>query len=162
MSESESRIAPDFLRSLPGAVKFARLGAMSFKSWLFFLFLQIFGAAWAIWLFASPISRQTAGLLAGIVFLLVGAFPFWALRNDPHKGRWILLWSAGLFLMISAVPIFALRLLYWGVEFNKIEVFGIPAYHLHSWSESFYLAMLVATFVDGVRFFLLKKVNRPK
>lgn len=135
---------------------------MNWKQWLLLLFLQAFGVFWAIWLFSSPISRNAAGLAAGIFFLLVALAPQWLLRKNESRTHWVVFWASLIFLVFSAVPILALRLLFWGDNFNEIVVMGVQASSLHSWSESFYLGMVVATFIDGFRFLFLKKIQGTK
>ncbi len=129
---------------------------MTFKKWLSVLILQIFGILWAIWVFSSPIPKHIAGLTAGGVFLLVGLVPVLLLLRNPHRGRWVIFWSAIIFLICSALPIFGLRLIYWGQEFNTIVVGSLHASKLHGWSQSFYLAMIISHLWDGLAVFLLK------
>jgi hypothetical protein len=130
---------------------------MSFRWWLSLLALQIFGVAWAILIFASPIPKSTAGLLAGGVFVLVGLYPLWLLRKESQRGRWVIFWSSLIFLLVSAVPILGLRLAFWGQDFSTLTLFGIKTPQLHAWSESFYMAMLISTLWDGFRHFILKR-----
>ena len=133
---------------------------MSLKQWLALLGLEIFGIAWAILVFASPMSKVTAGLLAGTVFLIVGLFPLWALRRNPQRWGWISFWSAVIFLIGSVLPILGLRLVFWGQDFNTIEIGAFKAAQLHAWSQSFYVGLLIATVLDGIRFFLLPKIKK--
>lgn len=133
---------------------------MSMKIWFMNLGLQIFSVLWAIWLFASPLDRKISGLLAGGLFLAVGLLPLWSLRRHSLRTRWIMFWAALLFLAFSALPIFGLRLIFWGQDFNTIEVGWLKAAQLHSWSSSMFMALLVATLIDGCRFYMIKrKVN---
>lgn len=135
---------------------------MRLRTWFGLLALQLFGVFWAVWMFSSPISRNAAGLAAGVVFLIVASAPLIILKNNPQRSRWVVFWAALIFLIFSALPILGLRIIFWGETFSQIEVAGMRAANLHSWSESIYLGMVIGTLWDGFRNFFLKKVHRTK
>ena len=93
-------------------------------------------------LFRIISEKQTAALIAGAGFillpLLILYFEFTGKKNKGHIAVILL------FLLSSAIPIFLLRVLNWGVDFSTLSLGGIPARTLHGISNVTYLAMLAS------------------
>lgn len=93
-----------------------------------------------IFIFKFVQDKPTAGLIAGIGFLILpGLFLFAEIKGAkrvPHMA------ALCIFLAGSAIPIFLLRILNWGAEFSTLSLFGFSAEFLHRLSNYFYLVML--------------------
>lgn len=107
-------------------------------------------------------NRQYAGLVAGAGFLII---PFYnigsewiGLRvNNMIKMRII---SSILFVIISALPIFLLRVFNWNIPFDEIQT-GLPlsGRDLHSLSNYIYILMLLIYAITA--FIEAFKENKP-
>lgn len=127
---------------------------MKLWQWVVSLSLQVFGILWAIWIFASPMDRSLAGLIAGSGFVIVGLWPAWVFRKQAGALRCVMFWTTWGFLLFGVFPIFAMRLLNWGEPFDDLQLMNLTGRDLHRWSESLYTGLIVATLWDGVRFFV--------
>lgn len=103
----------------------------------------------AIWvivvgaLFSLIQEKQVAGIIAGIGFIFIPVvFLFSEMRQA--KKNIIHLSTLGLFLIASALPIFFLRVLNWGVEFKDLSLLGISAEQLHRSSNILYSFMFLS------------------
>lgn len=94
--------------------------------------------------------RQTAGVLAGALFTLVFSSIFVIEVRKPAPWTRFTLYGVGLFLASSALPIFLLRLIYWGKPWSDVSIFGIAATELHFISSRVYVAMMICFFVDSM------------
>ena len=87
--------------------------------------------------------KQVAAVIAGIGFLL---WPTMFLVNEFKKSTLNRV-HAGLlllFLVCSALPVFFLRVLNWGVDFNTLSFLGISGPVIHKFSNYFYLMMMAS------------------
>ena len=96
-------------------------------------------------LFRFIADRQLAAVFAGSGFILL---PLWVLYSEIVGSRnrfhiFVVLF----FLLTSALPVFLLRVLNWGVEFGTLSIIGISAATLHRTSNFTYLAMLVSALI---------------
>lgn len=102
-------------------------------------------------LFRLMPDRQVAATLAGIGFV------FWPvlflvseyLRRPALNTSHIIVLSV--FLLFSAMPIFLLRVLNWGVPFDQLSFMGIPGSVIHKVSNYIYILMLVSAIYHYVR-----------
>ncbi|MBY0555521.1 hypothetical protein K2P97_13400 [bacterium] len=86
--------------------------------------------------------RQIAATIAGAGFILLpSAFLFSELSHTKHVWH---LFTLGFFLAMSAFPIFGLRVLNWGVEFDTLSILGVPAYFLHKISSYLYFLIILS------------------
>ena len=92
--------------------------------------------------------RQTAALIAGMGFIfLPGLFLFLELRAAQKSKIHIM--ALCLFLVVSALPIFLLRVIYWGENFSTLTLFGIPATNLHQISNFIFLVVMISCFYNS-------------
>ena len=88
--------------------------------------------------------KEVASLFAGVGFILI---PIFLLYSRRHEVRSSPFWCFSViqFLLLFAVPIFTLRILYWGTPFQDISVNGFqPTEFLHKGANMSYLVMLLA------------------
>lgn len=86
--------------------------------------------------------RQMAATFAGAGFILLPVvFLISELKNARHG---LHLFTLGFFLVVSAFPIFGLRILNWGVEFDSLSIIGIQAHFLHKISSYIYMLIVLS------------------
>lgn len=93
-----------------------------------------------LFIFKFVPDRPTAGLIAGVGFLILPSlFLIAELAGEKRK---LHMASLTVFLACSALPIFLLRIFNWGAEFGTLNFYGLSAVLLHRFSNYFYLVML--------------------
>ncbi|OFZ31900.1 MAG: hypothetical protein A2622_11820 [Bdellovibrionales bacterium RIFCSPHIGHO2_01_FULL_40_29] len=87
--------------------------------------------------------RQIAALIAGSGFVLWPGLFLWDEIRSLNRYQFVI---GGVlqFWVLFAVPIFLLRILNWGAEFNSLSFAGVPAGFLHRYANGSYLLMLLA------------------
>ena len=124
---------------------------MSVKKFIIILVMQVFAVFLAIWLFASPIDRHMAGTLAGLGFTGAALLPLFLLQR-PHWWIWSVNWLSLFFLMFIVVPILLIQLLKPEEPFGEANLLGlVTGAQLHSWSQTTYMAMILALLIDFTR-----------
>jgi hypothetical protein len=94
-------------------------------------------------LFKFISDRQVAAVIAGLGFILI---PFSFLISElKNKMNPFHIFTLIFFLSMSAVPIFGMRVVNWGVEFNSLNLLGIEAQFLHKISSYFYMLIMIST-----------------
>ncbi len=93
--------------------------------------------------------RKLAALLASCLFLFstLGII-FWESKQAEFRKR-PTFWGALVFLIFSVLPILALRLAYWDMPFELIQVAGITGSQLHKSSSYVFILLLICLFVDS-------------
>jgi predicted ferric reductase len=93
--------------------------------------------------------KQTASVITSLLFLgsSLGIL-YWESKFAGYLRR-PSFWGVITFLVLSAIPVFGLRLVYWDLPFEQIEVAGFTGPQLHQFSNIVFLVMLVAFFVDS-------------
>lgn len=95
--------------------------------------------------------RSTAALVAGALFLVVSSY---VVLREVQTQRWrssLAFWATLIFLLGFAIPIFGMRVAFWGQPFSEIEFLGIHPAQLHNASNFAFLAMLATYFVESFR-----------
>ncbi len=93
-----------------------------------------------IFIFKLVADKPTAGLIAGIGFLILpGLFLVAELTGAKRK---LHMAALTIFLACSALPIFLLRVFNWGAEFSSLDFYGLSAKFMHRISNYFYIVML--------------------
>lgn len=90
--------------------------------------------------------KKVASVCAGIGFVLWPALFLLKELKSPSPSK-IYSFICIEFLLISALPIFLLRILNWESEFNQLSVFGIQASELHALSNFNYCILAIAALV---------------
>lgn len=107
-------------------------------------------------LFASIPEKQVAALFAGSLFILS---PVLILGNEIRlvrkAGLGVLSWACAIgclqFLLLSALPVFLLRVLNWGIAFDALSIAGVSGPVLHKLSNYSFLLMLVCFAFESVK-----------
>lgn len=104
------------------------------------LFLSLW-AGLVVVLFRLVQDRQTAAVIAGLGFILIPSYFSFFEVHRRNKRHLVLL---GGFLLFSALPIFLMRLIYWGQPFGELMFLGVQMSYLHRLSNFLYLLMLAS------------------
>jgi hypothetical protein len=88
-------------------------------------------------------SKQIASVWAGLGFVAIPIVLLLLELRQSQKNK-LQIFILFLFLILSALPIFLLRILNWGVDFSTLTLAGIPATSLHGISNFFYLLMMLS------------------
>lgn|GEM_PF-2695518 len=92
--------------------------------------------------------KEKAALVAGTLFLLSTAFILAYESRFPGFTKRATFWGALIFLLASAIPIFTLRLMNWGIPFDQLSLLGVPAAQWHQFSNYLFLILVVCFFID--------------
>lgn len=93
--------------------------------------------------------KKMASMLTSALFILSTlAIIYWESRYPDFQKR-PSFWGAVTFLVVSALPIFAVRLIYWDLPFDEIRVGGITGAEMHKISNYVFILMLVSFFIDS-------------
>jgi hypothetical protein len=103
--------------------------------------------------------RQIAALCAGFLFLFGPIYVLWSEKKAGCKLRSASWWGSLVFLFISALPIFLLRIMYWNQPFENLSMLGISGPRLHQVSNYLFIVMLLCFVVDS---FLSKRQEIKK
>ncbi len=97
--------------------------------------------------------RRIAAMYTSFIFI-TSALGIMAFEGKhPDRNKWVLI-SNLIFLLTAALPILALRLLFWDQVFDQIQWNGIQAKYLHQASTYLFLfKMLLAKAVDSIKRF---------
>lgn len=88
--------------------------------------------------------RAWASIVAGIGFIFWPAlFLILEIYSKNLKSKLHIVGCLQ-FLILSAIPIFLLRILNWGINFNELSLFGVSAVMFHQFSNISYLIMTIA------------------
>lgn len=117
----------------------SRIKCITYKTQLIIFVLWIFCV---MGLFKFIPDRQVAALFTGGGFIILPTlFLISEFKSEKNK---FYIFVLSLFLIFSALPIFLLRVLNWGVEFASLDLFGIPASIMHKYSNYLYILMIFA------------------
>ena len=101
-------------------------------------------------LFSTIADKPLAGVIAGTGFNIIPVLFLWAeLKKKPRYGLHIL--TLLLFLVLSALPIFILRIFNWGIDFKQLSLFGISSDFLHRSSNIIYFFMIISAAIGFYR-----------
>lgn len=117
------------------------MNSIKYSYQLLILILWVIGVGL---LFKFSPDRQVAGAIAGVVFIGIPLVLLASELRQPRK-HWYQLVTVGVFLVVSALPIFLLRVLNWGTDFNELSLLGVTGPQLHKLSNVLYIAMIVTT-----------------
>lgn len=93
--------------------------------------------------------KKMASLLASFLFIASATGVLIYERRFPGFQKRPSFWGVLAFLVFSALPILAVRLIYWDMNFEDIEVFGITGSLMHKASNNVFIVMMVCFFADA-------------
>lgn len=96
--------------------------------------------------------RKIAGVVAGLGFLLIPMNNLYREKSKITNNSLIRVGVSAIFFLISAVPIFLLRIFNWEKNLEEISVFGIiSGRQMHSLSTYLYLLMIVGYIFANIK-----------
>lgn len=134
--------------------KLQKIGWVSLKE--IFTLPVILLLAWipsVIIIFATISDRKIAGVIAGIGFLTIPLINIYYERfaDAPNSIRLFRVFFSALFWLVSAMPIFLLRIFNWEKSLEETSLFGLlSGRELHSLSNGLYIIMLVAYLLSNI------------
>lgn len=95
--------------------------------------------------------KKWASVITSFLFIgSTGGILFWESRFPDYKKR-PSYWGAWIFLLVSAFPIFVIRLVYWELPFEQIELLGLSGPRMHQFSNYVFMIMMICFFADSYR-----------
>ncbi len=129
---------------------------MRSKIYLYQFFILFAWIAIVMLLFRLIPEKQVAAIFAGLGFIIWPSLFFTYEWNQKPKDK-IYLIILAVFLLACALPIFILRIAYWGADFSSLNLFGIPAARFHATSNILYLLVMLMTLIC---YFKAKKTDK--
>lgn len=105
-----------------------------------------------IFIFKFIEDRRFAGFIAGVGFLLIPIMNIYRelKGSTPTTFKTVKVFASATFLLLSALPIFMLRLLNWNKNLEDISILNmITGRELHLASNFLYIAMLIVIFISN-------------
>lgn len=119
------------------------------RSWIQ-LFALLVNIGFVILLF-KVFDRKPAAVAAGLSFIFISAAIIWSEARYGRGQRSLAWWSAILFLAVSAIPLFVLRVVFWDVPFDQVGYWGFRGPELHKISNYIYLLLVGSVVAEGLR-----------
>ena len=93
--------------------------------------------------------KKIASLITSFFFIAssVGIL-MWEMKYPGYKKR-ISFWGVIGFLLLSALPIFLMRVLNWNLSFEEIQFAGISGAEMHKLSTYVFFLLMICFFVDS-------------
>jgi hypothetical protein len=93
--------------------------------------------------------KRTASLITSMLFILSSfGILIWEIRYPQFQKR-ATFWGLLVFLLFSALPILLVRLAYWDLPFEEIQVLGVSGTLMHRASSYVFFLLLICLFVDS-------------
>jgi xanthine/uracil permease len=134
----------------------------SVRSALFRLLLLGINIVLVILLFQMIPEKKVAATIAGFTFIGTSSALFWLSFCGTRIPKAFTPWVAGGFLILVAIPMVAVRLLNWSMEFTDLSVWGIPGQEFHQLGSRLFLLQPLAVILDAAIEFLKQKKKNPK
>lgn len=114
-----------------------------------YIFIQLVVVALVVVLFKVIAEKQVAAVIASLLFIgsAIGILVK-ELKGKKHL-KTFTFWGTCAFLLLSAFPIFLLRVFHWGDDFASLQLLGFSGVSLHKASSYFFILMLISYFIDA-------------
>lgn len=122
---------------------------MKISRYRIYMLIHALIAVIVILLFKMIEERKVAALMAGSLFIVGPAYVLWKESKMGFALKRTSWWSSLVFLCISSLPIFLLRVIYWNEAFENIQVMGLSGPRMHSMSSYLFIVMLLGFFMDS-------------
>lgn len=116
-----------------------------------YLFAHILVIVLVMTFFKVIPERKIAALSAGALFLLTPLVVLFFEYQAKALMKRMSSYGAAIFLLLSAIPIFYLRVANWSDDFTSLSLAGITGPELHQLSNKIFMLMLVCFLVDAFR-----------
>lgn len=94
--------------------------------------------------------KKIASLIASSLFIVSTlGIMYWERTHTAEYQKRPTFWGATVFLLFSVLPIFFLRLIYWDMPFDEIQVAGVTGAQMHKASNYVFIVLLICLFVDS-------------
>lgn len=110
-------------------------------------------------LFRVIADRQIAATIAGLLFVISPCLWLSVLWRQVSLKYWWFYLGILQFWVLFALPVFLLRILNWGAEFESLSILGFSGPFLHQWSSKSYMLMVLTSFLMSR--LLRKKHKKP-
>lgn len=110
-------------------------------------------------LFAFISEKRIAAVIAGLGFIIIPMLLIFSEFQLGDGKKSVVTWAAIVFLVLSALPIFCLRVFNWDSEFNELTFIGISANFLHRASNILYFVVIAAVCWNLFRQNYSKKIS---
>lgn len=124
--------------------------------------LAFFGGALAGISFSLISSKLLAGAIAGLGFLIVGAFCLKMSLKAQKPWMWVTFYTALIHLFGISIPMIVFRWMDPEVPFAQLNVWGIPGHQFHFYSTNFYYTLMLGLVLDGIRAWWKQKSQYKK
>jgi hypothetical protein len=124
---------------------------MNRRDLITFLGLQVFAIVWAGVVFSQIESRLIAGALAGGYFVLSAAYMLQRALKWRDRWRSTMIYPLGLHLFGISLPMIVTRFMQAQLNFEDIQIWGLPAPLFHQLSTWIFAALMAATVTDLIR-----------
>lgn len=114
-----------------------------------YIFVQLVVVAVVIGIFKVISNKQIASMFASSLFIGSALGILWNEFKHPHPLKRPSVWGTSIFLVFSALPVFLLRVLNWGVDFSEVSFMGLTGVEMHKMSNYFFILMLLGFFIDS-------------
>ncbi len=103
-----------------------------------------------ILLFKSIEPKKLASLFAATLFISCSFLIFWG-EYKYNFLRSFSFWAAVFFLVVFSGPMLMVRLLYYGIDFSEIQIWGFSGPDFHKYSNYGFWVLLVAPLLDYLK-----------
>lgn len=110
------------------------------------LFIYLVWGVCVFAIFSLIESKQVAGSVAGVGFLVLPMFFLFQECKQPYRKSILHIGVLLSFLILSVLPIILIRVFNYGVDFNTLSLFGLPAQQIHRYSNLIYFLMMASAF----------------
>ena len=97
--------------------------------------------------------RGLASMVAGSMFVALGVTILTLGLRDRGFRKTFTFWLGLIHLFVISLPMLGTRIATFGADFQSVMILGfIPGPTFHGMSEMFYVALVIGTVIDRVRF----------
>lgn len=114
------------------------------------LLVEVLQVPFLIIMFKVIPYKQLAGILGGVMFLIVIFSLVKHFHNMLYTKSFAVYALLG-HLFLFVIPMLVLRIGFWNVPFEEVNFMGVQASMLHSLSEKFYVIVLWTTIYDCMK-----------
>lgn len=93
--------------------------------------------------------KKIASVVTSLLFLGSSVLIlYWETRHEDFKKR-PSFWGTLVFVIASVLPIFSMRLIYWGMPFDEIRLGPLSGAEMHKGSNYLFMLMMICFFIDA-------------
>ncbi len=100
--------------------------------------------------------KKIAALFAGTLFVILGVTVLVGCLKHKSLRRSPLLFLGLIHLFVLSVPMLAMRIYHFDLDFDQISIFGMAGPDYHHYSVWVFMALMIATLYEWIRRLLRK------